>query len=162
MAETLGELLRAERVRAGLTQQQLADFATVGVRTVRDLESGRCLAPRQGTVRLLAEQLGMSRAARARLEELARRGAVRGGGSAADVARTRGERRQLAARITRLWQREGAPVVWLAPLPRDTALPAPPDPARTLLVLDGDDPTTRPEDVVRLMHSCPGVRVVIT
>lgn len=54
-----GELLRAHRRRAGLTQQALAQLATVSSRTIRDLELGRVQA-RQRTVRLIADGLGLS------------------------------------------------------------------------------------------------------
>jgi transcriptional regulator with XRE-family HTH domain len=56
-AAGFGDLLRAYRCRAGLTQQQMADFATLSVRAVRDLERGRAQHPRRDTVRLLSEAL---------------------------------------------------------------------------------------------------------
>ncbi len=70
-AESLGQLLRLIRLKSGLTQQQLADLATVSVRAVRDLESGRVRAPRRHTVRLLARELRMSERTRERFEALA-------------------------------------------------------------------------------------------
>jgi transcriptional regulator with XRE-family HTH domain len=51
------ELVRSNRLRAGLTQQQLADLSALSVRAVRDLEAGRVRRPRQETVRLLAGAL---------------------------------------------------------------------------------------------------------
>jgi transcriptional regulator with XRE-family HTH domain len=48
------ELMRRTRLRAGLTQQQLADLSALSVRAVRDLETGRVRRPRRDTVRLLA------------------------------------------------------------------------------------------------------------
>jgi DNA-binding SARP family transcriptional activator/DNA-binding XRE family transcriptional regulator len=55
----LGELLRAHRVRAGLTQQEVADRAGVSVRAVRYIEQGRVAKPRPASVRSLAEVVGL-------------------------------------------------------------------------------------------------------
>jgi transcriptional regulator with XRE-family HTH domain len=63
-----GELLRGYRTRARLTQQQLADFSTLSVRAIRDLERARTQHPRQDTVRLLAEVLRLSDQHRATFE----------------------------------------------------------------------------------------------
>lgn len=57
-AGEFGELLRSYRRRAGLTQQALAQLATVSSRTIRDLELGRAHA-RPRTVRLIADGLGL-------------------------------------------------------------------------------------------------------
>lgn len=51
------DLVRRTRLRAGLTQQQLADLSALSVRAVRDLEAGRVRRPRPDTVRLLADAL---------------------------------------------------------------------------------------------------------
>lgn len=56
-SQHFGELLRQHRTRARMTQQQLADFSTLSVRAIRDLERGHAQRPRQDTVRLLAEVL---------------------------------------------------------------------------------------------------------
>ncbi|MFD5824411.1 helix-turn-helix domain-containing protein [Lentzea sp. NPDC060358] len=56
-AASFADLLKGHRGRSGLTQQQLADFATLSVRAVRDLESGRVRRPRRESVRLLADAL---------------------------------------------------------------------------------------------------------
>ena len=56
---SLAELFRQRRRDRGLTQQQLADLSTVGVRTIRDIESGMTLVPRPVTLELLAEVLRM-------------------------------------------------------------------------------------------------------
>ncbi|MEU6311418.1 helix-turn-helix domain-containing protein [Streptomyces sp. NPDC047014] len=68
-----GELLRIRRERVGLTQQVLADHATLSVRAIRDMESGRVQRPRQETVRLLADALRLEGRSRADFEAAARR-----------------------------------------------------------------------------------------
>lgn len=67
-----GEQLRAARVRRGVTQRQLADLSTVSVRAIRDLETGRAQRPRQDTVRLIADGLGLTGRARIAFEDSAR------------------------------------------------------------------------------------------
>ncbi|MFI8824479.1 helix-turn-helix domain-containing protein [Streptomyces sp. NPDC053431] len=67
-------LLQSYRTTEGLTQQQLADFATLSVRAIRDLEHGRAERPRRDTVRLLAEALRLDPARRAEFERAARGG----------------------------------------------------------------------------------------
>jgi predicted ATPase/transcriptional regulator with XRE-family HTH domain len=52
-------VLRSYRLRAKLTQEELAARAAVGVRTVRDLERGRASRPQRTTVELLAAALGL-------------------------------------------------------------------------------------------------------
>ena len=52
-------VLRARRMRAGLTQRELAWRAGVGVRTLRELERARVGRPQLGTVELLADALGL-------------------------------------------------------------------------------------------------------
>ncbi|WP_204007756.1 helix-turn-helix domain-containing protein [Virgisporangium aurantiacum] len=49
--------LRDFRLRAGLSQQQLADFSTLSVRAIRDIENGRVTRPRQETLDLLMRVL---------------------------------------------------------------------------------------------------------
>src|SRR3978361_1924075 len=53
-------VLRRHRVRAGLTQEELAVRAAIGVRTVRDLERGRASRPQRTTVELLAAALQLT------------------------------------------------------------------------------------------------------
>ncbi|MGW1770918.1 helix-turn-helix domain-containing protein [Streptomyces sp. NPDC002104] len=62
-APSFPDLLRSQRVRAGLTQRTLADLSTISPRTIRALESGRVNA-RMQTVRLLADALGLDGLAR--------------------------------------------------------------------------------------------------
>lgn len=57
-------VLRTFRLRAQLTQEELAARAAVGVRTVRDLERGRASRPQRTTVELLAAALGLTGAER--------------------------------------------------------------------------------------------------
>ncbi|MFD7975519.1 helix-turn-helix domain-containing protein [Streptomyces sp. NPDC059071] len=71
-----GELLRIWRERIGLTQQVLADLATLSVRAIRDMESGRVQRPRQETVRLLADALRLEGSNRSVFEAAARRHAL--------------------------------------------------------------------------------------
>jgi transcriptional regulator with XRE-family HTH domain len=56
--------LRDFRLRAGLSQQQLADFSTLSVRAIRDIENGRVVRPRQGTCELLMKVLDLDRVPR--------------------------------------------------------------------------------------------------
>ncbi|SFB40403.1 DNA-binding transcriptional activator of the SARP family [Amycolatopsis marina] len=56
----LDEVIKLFRRRAGLTQQQAADLAGLSVAGLRDLEQGRVVAPRAGTLRRLASALELS------------------------------------------------------------------------------------------------------
>lgn len=67
----LGELIRTHRVRIGLTQRELADFSTISVRAIRDLERGATLTPRRETIRLIADALRLDGSARGALLEAA-------------------------------------------------------------------------------------------
>lgn len=58
MAE-LGELLRAWRDRALMTQEQLAEFTGMSERTIRLLESGMMRQPRHSSLKLIADALGL-------------------------------------------------------------------------------------------------------
>lgn len=64
----LGALLRAERRRAGLSQEQLAERAQLSVRAIRDIERGRVRVPRRDSVRLLIEALALDDAAQTAFE----------------------------------------------------------------------------------------------
>ena len=56
----LGNLVRMERQRRGLTQQTLADMAKVSKGRVEAIENGRCLDMGVGTVKSVAEALGFN------------------------------------------------------------------------------------------------------
>jgi transcriptional regulator with XRE-family HTH domain len=88
--QSFGHLLLRYRLRAELTQQELADFSTISVRAIRDLEHGRARRPRRDTVRLLADGLRLGDRDRVILEDAAGRGTgrsrLRAGGAGAATA----------------------------------------------------------------------------
>src|SRR5262245_57563735 len=89
---SLAALLRARRQTARLSQEGLADRAGVSVRTVRNLESGRIVAPRPSSLRGLADALGLVGEDRDRLFALAGPhgpGTATGTGAEPGVARFR-------------------------------------------------------------------------
>ncbi len=57
---TFGELLKRYRMAAGLSQQQLAELASLSTRAVSALEQGTRQAPQRETVRLLATALSLT------------------------------------------------------------------------------------------------------
>jgi tetratricopeptide (TPR) repeat protein/transcriptional regulator with XRE-family HTH domain len=61
-----GEIVRAQRRRLSLTQEDLAHRTGISTRNIRYLESGRITRPRPPTVRLLAEAFGLDGAGRER------------------------------------------------------------------------------------------------
>ena len=65
---TFGALLRRYRTAAGLSQEALAERATLSARAISDLERGLKQAPRRDTVELLAQALGLAPNERATLE----------------------------------------------------------------------------------------------
>lgn len=79
-ASRLGVLIRAHRLRIGLTQRELADLSTISVRAIRDLEQGRARRPRPETLRLMADALRLGPRARASLEAAVQRGRATGAG----------------------------------------------------------------------------------
>jgi DNA-binding SARP family transcriptional activator len=56
-----GTLLRAERLAAGLTQDELARASRMSVAAIRDLEQGRRRSPRPASVAQLTNALGLGR-----------------------------------------------------------------------------------------------------
>jgi predicted ATPase/DNA-binding XRE family transcriptional regulator len=68
---SLGALLRAHRLAAGLTQEALAERAAVGARSVQGIEEGE-RQPRRETIRRLAQALGLAGSPLARFEAAAR------------------------------------------------------------------------------------------
>src|ERR1700733_11560578 len=71
-----GEWLRAQRVGAGLTQEDLAERSGVSVRAIADLERGRTRRPYPSSVRALARGLGLPGTAGAELLAGSRAGGV--------------------------------------------------------------------------------------
>jgi ABC-type branched-subunit amino acid transport system substrate-binding protein/DNA-binding beta-propeller fold protein YncE/DNA-binding XRE family transcriptional regulator len=69
---TFGETLRARRVAAGLTQEELAERAGLSVRGVGALEHGERSRPQGHTIRMLADALGLVDEARDEFVALAR------------------------------------------------------------------------------------------
>jgi tetratricopeptide (TPR) repeat protein/transcriptional regulator with XRE-family HTH domain len=69
---SFAQLLRRLRVKAGMTQEELAEAANLSVRSVSDLERGVNLTARRETARLLADALSLAGAERAEFEQAAR------------------------------------------------------------------------------------------
>jgi transcriptional regulator with XRE-family HTH domain len=59
-AMAFGQRLRELRLHVGLSQKRLAHCSTLSVRAIRDLENGRVRQPREDTLHLLADALGLS------------------------------------------------------------------------------------------------------
>ena len=68
-----GELLKAHRLAANLTQEALAERARLSVRAISDLERGLHRTPQKETVHLLADALQLGAQDRAAFEAAARR-----------------------------------------------------------------------------------------
>ncbi len=68
-----GVLLKRQREAAGLTQEALAERASISARGISDLERGINRAPRPVTLRLLARALSLDATAEQQLETAARR-----------------------------------------------------------------------------------------
>ena len=69
---SFGDLLRRHRLAAGLTQEELAERASMSARGISDLERGARSHPYRETVRLLADALGLSGAERSTIVLAAR------------------------------------------------------------------------------------------
>ncbi len=76
---SFGDLLRQLRLEAGLTQEELAQAASLSPRSVSDLERGVNLTARKETARLLADALGFAGPAKAAFEAAARGRDLTGG-----------------------------------------------------------------------------------
>ena len=72
-ASSFAVLLRQYRLASGLTQENLAERATLSARAISDLERGLKKTPRPSTVRLLAQALGLRSANLAHLLAAAQR-----------------------------------------------------------------------------------------
>src|SRR5262249_12625485 len=73
---SFADVLRSYRLRAGLSQEVLANRAGLSLRAVSDLERGRRRSPYPDTVRRLAHALRLTDDERARLESARPRPAV--------------------------------------------------------------------------------------
>jgi tetratricopeptide (TPR) repeat protein/transcriptional regulator with XRE-family HTH domain len=93
--ETFGSRLRASRLAAGLSQEELAGRSGVSVRTISDLERGRTRWPHPESVARLAEALGLGGARRARFVALAARRLAGPGLAAVSAASAAGVRYSL-------------------------------------------------------------------
>lgn len=71
-ASAFSEILKRYRVRARLTQEELAERSGTSVRTISDLERGIKQTPRGATIELLAGALGLSEHDLAAFEAAAR------------------------------------------------------------------------------------------
>ncbi|MFN8540851.1 MAG: helix-turn-helix domain-containing protein [Thermomicrobiales bacterium] len=70
---SFADLLRRYRTAAGLTQEELAERATLSARAISDLERGLSTRPQRETIRLLTAALGLDAEERVRLTQAARR-----------------------------------------------------------------------------------------
>src|SRR5438445_8583538 len=59
-APAFGTLLRRHRLAAGLTQEELAERASLSKRSISDIERGVPHTPRKDTVALLADALALA------------------------------------------------------------------------------------------------------
>ena len=90
--------LRPLRLRAMMTQEELALKSGVGTRTMRDIESGK-VRPQPKTLRLLIEALDLDEADRAKLAGAI--GRARGAGPRTDDASLRHDRVHRPQRMPR-------------------------------------------------------------
>lgn len=143
-------LLRRYRRVAGLSQQQLAEAAGLGVRTLRDLERGRVTRPQQGTVGSLAEALKLTPAQAVQLYRAALT-PRRGTGPAAD------DDSRVGATTSSVSGGPDAVLAALEPPPR-VPLPAdPPDFSGRCTELDRLAGRTPPPGVPVVVNGPPGI-----
>src|SRR4051794_34432492 len=95
-ALSFGDLLRRYRLAAGLTQEELAERASLSVRGLSDLERGSRTRPRPHTVRRLTEALALAPADSLAFQEAGRRGTA-GGTPGPSATRSRGTGNSLDA-----------------------------------------------------------------
>jgi non-specific serine/threonine protein kinase len=74
---TFGDLLRRNRLAAGLTQEELAEKSQVSPRAISDLERGARSRPWRETIQFLANALCLGSSERAQLEAAARQSSPR-------------------------------------------------------------------------------------
>src|SRR3954471_2188828 len=85
-SDSFGDLLRRYRQASGLTQEELAERATLSARAISELERGARQYPYRSTLQLLAAALQLAPPQRAAFEQAARRPFGTGGNGAAAVA----------------------------------------------------------------------------
>ncbi|MBE1578871.1 transcriptional regulator with XRE-family HTH domain [Amycolatopsis roodepoortensis] len=73
-ATTFKVLLKEYRVRAGLTQEELAEGSGVSVRAISDMERGIAKSPQRRTIEALAAPLSLSDDELTGLQKAARQG----------------------------------------------------------------------------------------
>ena len=83
---SFGQLLRRLRNQAGMTQEELAERASISARSVSDLERGTTLTTRKDTARLLADALRLTGSVREAFEDAARGRSPAAGFSVGGVA----------------------------------------------------------------------------
>jgi transcriptional regulator with XRE-family HTH domain len=71
-AARFGQLLQQLRERAGFTQEKLSEVSRVAWRTISSLEGGHVRRPREATLKLLADALGLTGGDRERFRAAAR------------------------------------------------------------------------------------------
>jgi transcriptional regulator with XRE-family HTH domain len=72
LTDDFGELLRRHRIKAGLTQEELAERSRLSIRAIADMERGRTMRPPRGSVGRLADALTLGPPEREALERAAR------------------------------------------------------------------------------------------
>ncbi|WP_424187715.1 ATP-binding protein [Actinokineospora sp. G85] len=76
-APAFKDLLRGHRLRAGLTQEELAEGSGVSVRAISDMERGVARSPQRRTVEAMAGPLSLTADELTRLQEVSKQGRVR-------------------------------------------------------------------------------------
>ncbi|KOV86340.1 NB-ARC domain-containing protein [Nocardia sp. NRRL S-836] len=76
-SDTLRELLKTYRVRAGLTQEELSDRSGISVRAISDMERGTAKSPQRRTIESLAPPLALTDEELTRLQKVAKQARTR-------------------------------------------------------------------------------------